>query len=671
MQQQIDRHGGWLIVAIAAIAVYANSLANGFALDDVHIIQINGRVHQLSDQARIWLTPYWPGYGTELGLYRPLVIFMYALEWALGGGAAWVFHAFNVAFHAAASVLAYFLLRTLVGAGLPALLGGLLFAVHPVRTEAVANIVGQAELIAGIATLGACLLYATRPAGVATSWPRRAGLAILFVLAILTKESAIVLPGLLVAVDLAQRRLDFSRSSFRAYISDAFMPLFLLTAAAIAYLALRVDVLGSIGGVDAAPSLPFLREHHRIPTALRAWPEYVRLLFFPVDLSADYSPGVILPVEGMSPMAFLGALILFVTLALALFTPVTPAAGLPAAWFIVTVLPVSNLLMPVGVVVAERLLYMPAFAISLIVAFVCRALQPTVAKRPPSRQLLWLALPGVVLVLMGGRVVLRNPDWKDTPAVWEALVRDHPESYRAQWVESGQAYNAGDADQSLRFLVRANRIWPNDAQLLGELARRYIGRAMYQAALPLLERSRTYVDWMDATEVLLAQAAIGAGEYDRALEAVIRADRLGANQALTLPLYAQVFDGLGRVPEAVGAWRAVVRNPYGNEWVYWSRLARALATYNDRRGALAAADSARARLEPTDTSSLRVVRTLRDVIGRDCYRTAPPKHAELSCADPLANWRVLVPSPGSFARNSQNASGTGNSKRAAGVSGDT
>ena len=60
---RLERHGAWLAVAAAAVLVYANSLANGFALDDTYIIQGNVRVHQLADQAQIWLLPYWPAYG--------------------------------------------------------------------------------------------------------------------------------------------------------------------------------------------------------------------------------------------------------------------------------------------------------------------------------------------------------------------------------------------------------------------------------------------------------------------------------------------------------------------------------------------------------------------------------------------------------------------------------
>jgi Flp pilus assembly protein TadD len=666
MNRILRGHGAWIAVALAAIAVHANSLANGYALDDVFIIQMNGRVHQLADQSRIWLNPYWPSFGTELGLYRPFAIFAYALQWAAGGGAAWFFHAMSVALHATTSVLAFLLLRTLVGPGLPALLGGLLFAVHPVRTEAVANIVGQAELIAGAATFGACLLYATRPAGASTGWGRRCALVLLYALAILTKESAIVLPGLLVALDFAQRRATVTRAGLIAYARATALPLFLLAATATAYLTLRVDVLGSIGGVDAAPSLPFLREAARVPTALRAWPEYVRLLFLPADLVADYSPGVILPVEGISPMALLGAALLALTVILALLTPVLPAAGLPAAWFFISVLPVSNLLLPIGVVVAERLLYTPAFAVSLIVAYAWPALMARARDAHPRR--LAHAAAALVLGLLGVRTVVRNPDWKDTPAVWNAIVRDHPESYRSQWITSSHVYSSGQTQRGLAFLELANRMWPNDSQLLDDLAYHYIGRADYERALVLLERSRRYVPWVHRTELLLAQAAIGARQYQRALDAINRADRLGADHSITFPLYAQAYDGLGRTGAAVGAWRATVRLPLGRLWAYWARHARALAIHGDDAAAMAASDSARA-LAGSDSTALHTVAVLADAIGRGCYPIAPDSPEHSACTDPLADWDVLVPQTVLFAGNSQNARSGGSEGGAAQVAG--
>jgi len=654
MNRRLQTHGPWLAVALAAVAVYANSIVNGFAMDDVFIIQINERVHQLSDPSSIWLKPYWPNYGRELGLYRPLAIFGYAVQWAIGGGAAWVFHASNIVLHAGVCVLAFLLLKRLVGAG-PALAGALVFAVHPVHTEVVANIVGQAELIAGAATLGACLLYATRPDGAGTGWGRRIGIVAVYAIGLLAKESAIVLPGLLVAIDVAQGRVQRSRAGLRQYAASAFMPMFLLLATAIAYLALRVDVLGSIGGVDAAPALPFLREEPRLPTALRAWPEYVRLLFYPADLSIDYAPGVILPVDGLSPMALLGAGILIVTVMLAVLTPLHPAAGLAAAWFLITIFPVSNLLMPIGVVVAERLLYTPSFAVALIAAHAWRVAvqhRHELRRRAPA-----FAVAAVVLVLMGTRTWARNPDWKDTIAVLHALVTDHPESYRAQWSNAGLAGAAGNAELRLQYLEFAYRLWPYDTQMITELAPMHISRGNYARAIEMLESSRDALDWVSLTRYQLAIAYIGARRFDDALRETIAADRLGFGRALLLPLYAQAYEGLGRNDLAIGAWHASLRVSAGDVWTYRARLARLLARQPDTRAALAQLDSA--RIPAADSAGAAVVRALRHAIGRNCYTLAPHATAPSrdGCEDPLAEWRLLVPQPATQnARDSQNAS---------------
>ena len=94
-------------VVSAAVLVYVNSLWNGFAYDDNWIIQRNTRVHDLGNLAGIWLTPYWPSFGSELGLYRPLTIFSYAIQWAISGGAPWLFHLVNILLHAGVCVLVF------------------------------------------------------------------------------------------------------------------------------------------------------------------------------------------------------------------------------------------------------------------------------------------------------------------------------------------------------------------------------------------------------------------------------------------------------------------------------------------------------------------------------------------------------------------------------------
>jgi protein O-mannosyl-transferase len=405
------RYAALLLLCLTAAAVYLNALSNGFALDDVFIIRENARVHDLSDLRAIWLTPYWPFFGVELGLWRPFAIFGYALQWAAGGGDPAVFHAVSIGLHVVATVLCFLLLERLT-ATWPALAGALVFAVHPVHTEAVANVVGQAELIAAAALIGACVVHAYRPPGLHVSWGRRAALLALFAVAILTKEHTVVLPALLLATDLAQRRIPLDGRGFLHYTQALFVPMLLLGAVLAVYLIFRYDVLdGALLGVQAGPQLHFLREEYRVLNALRAFPELLRLLVFPASLSADYAPAMILPVESFTPMVGVGAALLIATVALALLTPWNPAVGFPAAWFLIGIITVSNLLFPIGVIVAERTLYMPSLAVSAIVAYGWLALAPRLT--PQARRLAPVLL--LLVVIAGGvRTWVRNPDWRST-----------------------------------------------------------------------------------------------------------------------------------------------------------------------------------------------------------------------------------------------------------------
>ena len=135
----------------------ATSLGNGFAYDDLPLIVENARVTTLLPPWEYFGQSYWPAGG----LYRPLTAWLLALQWKLGGGAPWIFHATNVALHALVTGLVYLLARRMLApawAGLAALL----FAVHPVHVEAVANVVGSRELLCTALVLAAVLTATAR-----------------------------------------------------------------------------------------------------------------------------------------------------------------------------------------------------------------------------------------------------------------------------------------------------------------------------------------------------------------------------------------------------------------------------------------------------------------------------------------------------------------------------
>ncbi len=612
------------LVALAAVVVYWNSLGNGFALDDVWIVLRNPPVHDLAHPGALWLSPYWPTLGREIGIYRPLTSFLFAIEWRLGGGAPWIFHAVDVLAHAGVSVLVLLLLRRFVDV-VPAACGALLFALHPVHTEAVASVVGQAELLAAAAVLAAALLH-TRPAAAAAPTaaapprppaapPRIAAIgapsriaviAALYAAGMLAKENAIVLPALLVALDLALGRAGPSLAGVATYARRAGPLLATLAAVAIAYLALRIHVLGHIAGSDPAPYLPFLRGPHRLLSALRAWPEYARLLVLPLDLSADYSPGVVLPVAALTPAAALGAVLLGGTALLALATPLRPRVGLPAAWVLLAILPVSNLLFPVGVLVAERTLYLPSVGVALAAAFLAdayrraRAAPAAFSARLPLR-----AAPAAFAVLLTAfavRTAARNPVWRSTAAVDRSLIRDHPESYRAQWSAAAASFAAGDTAAAGDRFELAYRLWPYDSDMLADYAGFALRTDRPGLAVRLLRRAVALHPAATYASSLLAFALFQDHRYDDALAALRRAEDLAGASGPLLGLRGRALLEIGRPRDAAVALRRSLDFRDPARPLRWAYLARALAAAGDTSAAIHAADSARraaAALAPT------------------------------------------------------------------------
>ena len=134
----------YLAVAACAALAHCGALWNGFAMDDLYIIVWNPLVHSADGLWRAFGAPYWP---PDLGgkLYRPLAVASYTLD-GLVDDAPW-FHAVNLLWHAGAAVVVAALARRWAGMT-TALVAGLLFAVHPVHVEAIANVIGRAELMA-------------------------------------------------------------------------------------------------------------------------------------------------------------------------------------------------------------------------------------------------------------------------------------------------------------------------------------------------------------------------------------------------------------------------------------------------------------------------------------------------------------------------------------------
>ena len=577
-----------LWVLVVSVSAYANSIGNGFAYDDTHIIPSNPAVTDPTLE-RVLVAPYWPTARPGTGLYRPVVIAGFAGQWRTFAGRPAGFHAVSVASHAAVSVLVLVVLAAFVPL-LPALAGAVLFAVHPVHVEAVANVVGQSELVAAAAVLLACWLYVSSESwGGAQRAGRLAAISLLYLIGLGAKEIAVTLPILLVALELHRR----STTPWPRRLARG-LPLYLSLMAVLGtYLVLRTAVLGTLTGEVPAPALQGLTSGDRILTALSVWPEYLRLFLFPVTLAADYSPAAILTSTAVNLNVIAGAITLGGLVLLAwLVRHRVPLVSLGIAWFCVTILPVSNLLIPAGVILAERTLYLPSVGLSIAAAGLVATWQPTAA---PRARRLGLGFALLVGSLLTARTVLRNPTWLDTYTVLNTLAVEHPESYLSLRSRGLGLSRIGDIEGAQRAYDAAVELAPYHYGVLVEVAEFYGSRGEYPRAEELLARAASVTPDMPEAYLLISEYHI---RQNRAREghavALIGLEQAGPDPRL-FALLSETYVAKGDLEAAVRA-RLAALGQAPNDGAHWPRLAElyeAMGRPEDARAAREAAATMR------------------------------------------------------------------------------
>lgn len=420
-----------LVVSLSAVIVYLGALGNRLALDDVRVIARDPMVHSWSGVWRAFLHPYIAG-----AMYRPLTVASYALDYQLHS-MVW-YHAVNLLWHAAASVLVALLARRWIGAS-GALVAGLVFAVHPVHVEAVANVVGRNELMA--ATFAILAVYAALARG-SVAWS-----ALCLSLGLLCKENAAVVPGVIVWGWV----LGIGRPDRRRAVA------FVVSWAVIAgaYALARTLVLHAIDVPVVAPVFVGRSWLTVRLTALAALADVARLLVFPLTLRVDYSPLERTAVTALlDPRLLLGVACLGVWLLLLMLAwrrgRRVEAFGL--GWIAIAYSPVANLLFPTGILMAERTLYLPSVGLALALG--------AWLERVPVRR--WRAVLAVVLLAAALRTALRVPVWRSNYTAVYSILQDSPRSYVGPKRMISAYLDAHAPARALDAALRAGAINPGD-----------------------------------------------------------------------------------------------------------------------------------------------------------------------------------------------------------------
>jgi len=553
-----------LVAGLVAVVVALPSLANGFAFDDVWIVAQNPAVRAPGGVVRLLTTTFWPATEGHGAMWRPVTLAAFALQWLIGGGAPFVFHAVTVALAGLAAALTALVAGTFFGPTV-ALAAGVLFAVHPVHVEVTATVVGQAELWAAVAYLSATLA-AWRASGASSrrtrvGWTLGMAAALLFGLG--AKEHVVTFPLVLGLV--WWRRAVTDDKPMRAVLGEQAIGALLSLGVIVLYVAARTAVLrgatdagGIATGLD--PRSPWQRLVVMLPVSL--W--WLRLLFFPWRLSADYGPQHLIPDPAFG-ITHAAAILGWLALATGAwrFRTRVPAVLFGLAWFAITVAIVSNVVVPLEVLLAERLLFLPSAGWAMAVGGVAVAWGREARARPVV-----LGVLVAVTVVFGLRSAWRAPVWRSTDTVFAQMLREAPKSYRTHWALGAQAFMRGDSATGERELREAIRLNPAHPQPLEDLGRLYTRTGRWEAAIPLLERVIALDSSRVGSALALGTAYARAGRLAEADAFLATMGRRYEHESMFPALRADVLRRLGDYAGALEAAQTAVRRD-STQWQLW------------------------------------------------------------------------------------------------------
>ncbi len=551
----------WIVVALAAVLPFAQTLPNPPVLDDGWAVVENPLVQGgLRNTARILTSPYNYGApGTLAGLFRPVTTLSFAASYAVHGRAPLGYHLVNLLLHVVASLLVLSLARRLAEATLPdrapwvALVAGLLFAVHPAHVEAIAPMVGRKELLSTTLALGA-LLVCFSGRGAARSLGRLAAAVGLGALAILANEGAAVVPLLYgivaVAVPGAAGIVDepgFRDGKARRALLRAFAISAVLLLSLVPYLLLR----GMPRGVPLeAQWLAGVPRSTVTYTTSRILAEYVRLLSFPGFLGTDFAYAArvqLIPRPGADLFLSMLAWLPLVVGALALLRRFPlPSAGI--LWTFGALLPVLHVF-PIGVLMAERLTYLPSAGFCIAAAAVIGSV-----RRTP----LVVAAVFALVAVLGVRSAVRAAEWSSDLALWESEIDKAPRDVVVN-NNLAVAYSArGEYAKAIPPLETAVRVAPGywRAHVNLGIAEQGLGRPD-RARAAYLQAIRIAPGVVDPL-YFYARFQAAEGDLEGTLATLAAARRLAPEQARLATAQGQHLLKLGRVEEARAAFRAAL-----------------------------------------------------------------------------------------------------------------
>jgi len=613
------------------LLLYANTFFNHFTYDDKEYIVQNPYVQNPQQIMSIFTHPY-PPHKPELALYRPLVELTYLLDWCRSLRPSEfsdlnfndrtempLFHLTNIVFHIGAVLTIFFLVRRLYQSDTIAYVTSLVFSAHPVHVETVTSLVGRAESMSALFYLLSLLLYIRERNKNTLSSPLLFLSYAFFFAALLSKESAITLPLVILATEWylstrgGEKKIpnahEENHSISAANAPGFFSPQIGLIRALpygavfIGYLIIRMNILKILGILQSGWYFYKETGAERLAAMCMGALVYVRLMILPVSMSMDYNFPVRIwgPLWAEQPKGFLNGWVLVGISFLLLYALITLWAvkrkkgiSYPLVFIPLTMFPFSNII-PFGDFIAERFLYLPSFAFCLMIGLLFTVMYQKSRGRGSI-----LALLCLLLLVYSIRIFLRNRDWRSGITLWQAEFKQNPQNPNL-YSGLGSEY----ATDRMENLIRGNAFrvkgdFKKSAYHLG-LAREYETRAIKNYELAIKKNPKDFLTYYNygglsvemrepdinrAEEILLLGTTcmpenlkslhvfyyyLGVinlrfkpPRHEKALEYFRKAHQLKKSDNTVLTAMASDLGDMGRYDESLSLTRTVLARDPGN-----------------------------------------------------------------------------------------------------------
>lgn len=476
------------MLSVVTLLTFANSWPDSLIFDDKVFIGPE-RVVKLDSFGEAFTQDIWNNTDTATGLYRPLLqIYFEAANWLFG---SWLegYHLFNIFLHLAATLLLFGFLRFLVTrsdarsehADLIALLPALIFAVHPAHTEVVNSIFNGSSIFVSIFAISSLWWLLSR----LESRPVQAwlGMGLLYTLAICVKESALVLPGIAVAMILLLTGGDLMTRMRRT------LPVFLLLIPIIVYFwargyALAADqaekVLGEAVVAGITPMLMGLIQTigENWVTKIAIFGQGIKVLAWPYPLQIYYGG-----VTDVSAAFYILLQVALLTWALVMLRRGKAGMAAGLAFYYIALAPSIRIVGLEGNMphLQERYLYFPSIGLAMVLGVACRYL----FERFGRKKVALLSLP--VIVLLAALCWERNSQWSSELNLFETEYYQGHRGYHTVRLMVSSYHKQGNARRVAQICDENSEYFERSIKIAKTCAANYVVLKRPEDAIAALE----------------------------------------------------------------------------------------------------------------------------------------------------------------------------------------